>query len=445
MTTPSPRNPVRIARGLHADLLNSLADLKEGEICFAKDEDALYVKENGALTLTTGIGATGPTGPEGAIGATGPAGATGAIGATGFIGGVGATGIQGQTGPTGATGPVGSSGPTGPVGSTGATGAVGPTGATGIIGLAGPIGITGATGPSGPTGPTGAAGVSASGRIWYFTQTSSDISGYQSLVPDAPDPATQYDASVSTTSSSGEVLLKTFATNIDDPGLAELPTGEYEIRFWGYVSSNDGDTRLVFRVYKRTTAGVETEIFSLTSPQVDATAANFYSQILVNTNPNPLDPTDRIITKVYAKTTSTNDITAHLLHSGNTPTSWRTAITLGYVGPFGATGATGVAGPTGASGPTGAIGITGATGATGGIGAVGATGIIGVSGATGAIGITGATGVSGPTGPGGPAGITGATGPIGPTGIVGVTGATGPIGSTNYGLLLAMNYGAAMP
>ena len=54
MTTPSPRNPVRIARGLYADLLASLADLKEGEICFAKDQDTLYVKENGVLTLVAG-------------------------------------------------------------------------------------------------------------------------------------------------------------------------------------------------------------------------------------------------------------------------------------------------------------------------------------------------------------------------------------------------------
>lgn len=54
MTTPAPRNPVRIARGLYADLAASLADLKEGEICFAQDQDTLYVKENGVLTLVSG-------------------------------------------------------------------------------------------------------------------------------------------------------------------------------------------------------------------------------------------------------------------------------------------------------------------------------------------------------------------------------------------------------
>lgn len=54
MTTPSPRNPIRIARGLYADLAASLADLEEGEICFAQDQDTLYVKEDGVLTQVAG-------------------------------------------------------------------------------------------------------------------------------------------------------------------------------------------------------------------------------------------------------------------------------------------------------------------------------------------------------------------------------------------------------
>lgn len=58
MPTPSPRNPIRIARGLYADLVNSLADLKEGEICFATDQNVIYVKENGLLTSTNGTGIT---------------------------------------------------------------------------------------------------------------------------------------------------------------------------------------------------------------------------------------------------------------------------------------------------------------------------------------------------------------------------------------------------
>jgi hypothetical protein len=88
MTTPSPRNPIRIARGAYADLLASLADIKEGELCAALDEDRLYIKENGVLVSVSALGATGPTGP---------AGPTGPIGATGVTGVMGATGPRGSS------------------------------------------------------------------------------------------------------------------------------------------------------------------------------------------------------------------------------------------------------------------------------------------------------------------------------------------------------------
>lgn len=43
--TPTKRTPVRIARGLKLDLQASIGDLLEGEICWAEDENILYVVE----------------------------------------------------------------------------------------------------------------------------------------------------------------------------------------------------------------------------------------------------------------------------------------------------------------------------------------------------------------------------------------------------------------
>jgi len=54
MPTPSTRTPVRVARGTYSDLNSSVADLQEGEICYATDEDKLYVKESGSLVSTQG-------------------------------------------------------------------------------------------------------------------------------------------------------------------------------------------------------------------------------------------------------------------------------------------------------------------------------------------------------------------------------------------------------
>lgn len=50
MPVPSNRVPVRIARGLKTALTANLADLLEGEILYAKDENKLYVVEAGVLT-----------------------------------------------------------------------------------------------------------------------------------------------------------------------------------------------------------------------------------------------------------------------------------------------------------------------------------------------------------------------------------------------------------
>lgn len=49
MAVPSNRVPVRVARGLKSALTANLADLLEGELLYAKDEDKLYMVEGGVL------------------------------------------------------------------------------------------------------------------------------------------------------------------------------------------------------------------------------------------------------------------------------------------------------------------------------------------------------------------------------------------------------------
>jgi hypothetical protein len=404
------------------------------------------------ITGATGIGITGATG----IGITGATG-IGITGATGVIGISGATGPVGQTGVSGATGVVGVSGATGVVGVSGATGVGGVSGATGVVGVSGATGI----GTTGATGSTGVAGVSAAGRIWYFRQTDSDISGYESLQPDTPDADPQDDMTAVVINTGGQVIIEEFATDAGDPDLTEIPAGEYEFRYWAYVSTASGATNLVFKVYKRNTGGTETLLFEVDSPEIDALSSNYYTTLNVLVTPLAISATDRIVVKVYAETTHTSNVTAHFLHSGATPSNIRTAVTLGYVGPQGATGATGVVGVTGA---TGVIGISGATGVVGVSGATGVQGITGPTGPQGATGIQGPTGVIGVSGA---TGVVGETGIQGPTGAIGITGATGPAGIVTdgdkgdiivsgsgeiwrvdpvvYGRVLAAQYGAATP
>lgn len=55
MPVPSTRTPVRVARGTYANLstTDALAALDEGEICYATDQQKLYVKQGAGLTSIT--------------------------------------------------------------------------------------------------------------------------------------------------------------------------------------------------------------------------------------------------------------------------------------------------------------------------------------------------------------------------------------------------------
>ena len=69
MPTPDYRVPVRVARGTKAALDAGLTDLQEGELCYATDENGLYVIEGGVLTPTvpadlTGIEIVNDTSPQ---------------------------------------------------------------------------------------------------------------------------------------------------------------------------------------------------------------------------------------------------------------------------------------------------------------------------------------------------------------------------------------------
>lgn len=52
MPTPSSRTPIRVARGTYSNLNSSVSDIQEGEICYATDENKLYVKEGSSLEST---------------------------------------------------------------------------------------------------------------------------------------------------------------------------------------------------------------------------------------------------------------------------------------------------------------------------------------------------------------------------------------------------------
>ena len=61
MPTPSNRTPIRVARGTYSNLNSSIADIQEGEVCYATDQDKLYVKASNSLVEVTGAPLASPT------------------------------------------------------------------------------------------------------------------------------------------------------------------------------------------------------------------------------------------------------------------------------------------------------------------------------------------------------------------------------------------------
>ena len=59
MPVPSPRNKILPARGNYSDLLANLGSLGDGEICYALDQDKLYVREGSSLIDVSGSGGGG--------------------------------------------------------------------------------------------------------------------------------------------------------------------------------------------------------------------------------------------------------------------------------------------------------------------------------------------------------------------------------------------------
>ena len=312
-------------------------------------------------------GADGAEGPQGPQGDPGPAGADGN---DGLPGADGAQGPQGDPGPAGADGAEGAQGPQGdpgPAGDDGAEGPQGPQGDPGDPGPAGADGLDGAEGPQGPQGDPGPQGEkgdpgAVTGQTLYWHDDASDISGYD-YIKRIPADSTQDQDTVSCSNSSGEVLLDRVVTEADYPAATLIQAGQWTFNSWLHVDSATGVTQVVYRVYTRTTGGTETEIFNCTTEEINATTPTLRSTIGVLLDDVVIDPTDRIVIKMFAKTTSVASRTVTLTYEGATPSHAHSSLeVIGGTGPQGPQGEIGPEGPQGPQGDPGPQGPQGEPG-----------------------------------------------------------------------------------
>jgi hypothetical protein len=156
------------------------------------------------------------------------------------------------------------------------------------------------------------------GTVYYFRRDASDIGGGYEQITQTPQTGAEKTASTTLNNASGTVVFDTYATNSGEPGLSQLLAGTWEFDVYAQVSSTAGGntTNLVLQVYKRTTGGAETLLFSTTSPALDTTSVKLYSWLYTQPADIALDITDRLVVKVAATNSSASNRTVTFYYEG---------------------------------------------------------------------------------------------------------------------------------
>jgi hypothetical protein len=173
-----------------------------------------------------------------------------------------------------------------------------------------------------------------------------------------PADSAEDDEAVTVNAALGEVLIDAYATPLGLPGVTVIPAGTMKFNSYHYVDNATGVTQFVYRVFKRTSGGIETELFNFTTREVNETSVTLITTQVTSTLPVPLDSTDRVITKIYAKTTSVANRIAHFVYEGTTHASY-VETTLAIIANSGVSGFSGYNGSIGVSGYSGESGSSG--------------------------------------------------------------------------------------
>lgn len=98
--------------------------------------------------------------------------------------------------------------------------------------------------------------------------------------------------------------------------ISEIPAGAWEFVAYAFVDSATGVSTFRFTVFKRTSGGVETDLFTVNTPEINNTTVLL--NILKSIQPSfSVNPTDRLGIKVFGLTTSVANRTLSFNHNGS--------------------------------------------------------------------------------------------------------------------------------
>lgn len=161
---------------------------------------------------------------------------------------------------------------------------------------------------------TSCADVDYYSTIYYLhNQADSAISGYNVMSRILPT-STETNSSAILVNINTEYLIKEFVTPEYDPSLTALTAGDREWDTYVSVSGTTGETKLVYKLFKRAVNGTETPIYSFDSSVITYTTPTLLRTTYTLSSPVPMNVTDRFVMKYYGKTTSNPDITIKIYY-----------------------------------------------------------------------------------------------------------------------------------
>lgn len=166
---------------------------------------------------------------------------------------------------------------------------------------------------NGSSNPTTNAGA---GVNFFPNETASDISGYDSLLSTPLGDEADETASCN----NDKVLIDAYISASGGLGGNKIDAGIWTFNIWGYATNVSANSQIVIDVYKRVTAGTETLLFSVSTPNLATSLGNY---IVASTQQEySINATDRIVIKVSGESSGIGSATVHFVHGGSTHYSY---------------------------------------------------------------------------------------------------------------------------
>ena len=157
-----------------------------------------------------------------------------------------------------------------------------------------------------------------SGVEFFYVDTASDIGGYDTLST-TPSSASEIIETQAVTSGTSPALISTpYATSSAGIGGTQIDAGLWDFSIYGSVNSTTGGTNCTIQidVYKRTSGGTETLLFSVNTPSLTTTVTLY--EINSVQPAFSINATDRIVIRNRATNTSATSRTVSFYHNGTT-------------------------------------------------------------------------------------------------------------------------------